>query len=87
MPKVVLKKIGKNLIGNNKEDAKCPLACDILWEKRKRTMENKEKQVNASLTYTGIDKHEGAQIGGWDTVVSKEEAEMLLDRNFKGKKK
>ena len=30
---------------------------------------------------------EGEQIGGWDTVVSKEEAEMLLDRNFKGKKK
>ena len=41
---------------------------------------------DASLTYTGLDKHEGEQIGGWDTVGSKEKAEMHLDRNFKGKK-
>lgn len=46
-----------------------------------------KRYEDASLTYTGLDKHEGEQIGGWDTVVSKEEAEMLLDRNFKGKKK
>ena len=44
-----------------------------------------KRYEDASLTYTGIDKHEGEQVGGWDTVVTKEEADMLLDRNFKGK--
>ena len=46
-----------------------------------------KRYEDASLTYTGIDKHEGEQIGGWDTVVSREEAEMLLERNFQGRKK
>lgn len=44
-----------------------------------------KRYEDASLSYTGIDKHEGEQVGGWDTVVTKEEADMLLDRNFKGK--
>ena len=44
-----------------------------------------KRYEDASLTYTGLDKHEGEQIGGWDTVVSREEAEILLNRNFKGK--
>jgi hypothetical protein len=25
---------------------------------------------DASLVYTGVDKHEGEYIGGWDTVLS-----------------
>ena len=40
---------------------------------------------DASLTYTGIDKHKDEQIGGWDTVLSKDEADLLADRNFKRK--
>lgn len=28
---------------------------------------------NASLSYTGIDMHEGERIGGWDTVLTREE--------------
>jgi hypothetical protein len=32
---------------------------------------------NASLSYTGIDKHEGENVGGWDTVLIREEYERL----------
>ena len=32
---------------------------------------------NASLTYTGIDMHEGEAVGGWDTVLRREEYEEL----------
>ena len=28
------------------------------------------KYENSSLSYTGIDKHEGEAVGGWDTVLS-----------------
>ena len=46
-----------------------------------------KRYEDASLTYTGIDKHEGEQVGGWDTVVSQEEAKMLINRTFNGKVK
>ena len=29
------------------------------------------KYENSSLSYTGIDKHEGEAVGGWDTVIPK----------------
>lgn len=32
---------------------------------------------NASLSYTGIDMHEGEDIGGWDTVLKREEYDVL----------
>ena len=32
---------------------------------------------NASLSYTGIDMHEGESIGGWDTVLKREEYDAL----------
>lgn len=32
---------------------------------------------NASLSYTGIDMHEGEDIGGWDTVLKREEYDSL----------
>lgn len=32
---------------------------------------------NASLSYTGIDMHEGEDVGGWDTVLRKEEYDAL----------
>lgn len=32
---------------------------------------------NASLSYTGIDMHEGEDVGGWDTVLKKEEYDAL----------
>lgn len=32
---------------------------------------------NSSLSYTGIDKHEGEDIGGWDTVLKREEYNEL----------
>lgn len=35
------------------------------------------KYENSSLSYTGIDKHEGEDIGGWDTVIRREEYEAL----------
>ena len=35
------------------------------------------KYENSSLSYTGIDMHEGEDIGGWDTVLRREEYEAL----------
>lgn len=32
---------------------------------------------NASLSYTGIDMHEGEDVGGWDTVLKREEYDAL----------
>ena len=38
------------------------------------------KYENSSLSYTGIDKHEGESIGGWDTVLRREEYEALYSK-------
>ena len=38
------------------------------------------KYENASLSYTGIDKHAGEDVGGWDTVLRREEYEALYAR-------
>lgn len=35
---------------------------------------------NSSLSYTGIDKHEGESVGGWDTVLRREEYEALYNK-------
>ncbi len=32
---------------------------------------------NSSLSYTGIDKHEGEDVGGWDTVLKRDEYNEL----------
>ena len=45
-----------------------------------------KRYEDASLSYTGINKHAGENLGGWDTVVSQEEAKIISDRNFKSKK-
>ncbi|MBQ6263970.1 MAG: GIY-YIG nuclease family protein [Clostridia bacterium] len=37
-----------------------------------------KRYEDSSLSYTGIDKHEGEDIGGWDTVIKKEEYEQLF---------
>ena len=37
-----------------------------------------KRYEDASLSYTGIDKHKGEDIGGWDTVVRREEYEKLF---------
>lgn len=38
------------------------------------------KYENASLSYAGIDMHEGESIGGWDTVLRREEYEALYGK-------
>lgn len=38
------------------------------------------KYENASLSYTGVDKHEGESVGGWDTVLRREEYETLYGK-------
>lgn len=38
------------------------------------------KYENSSLSYTGIDKHEGESVGGWDTVLRREEYELLYSK-------
>lgn len=38
------------------------------------------KYENSSLSYTGIDKHEGESVGGWDTVLRREEYEELYGK-------
>ena len=35
---------------------------------------------NSSLSYTGIDMHEGEDIGGWDTVLTKQEYDELYSK-------
>lgn len=37
-----------------------------------------KRYEDASLSYTGIDMHEGDDIGGWDTVIKREEYERLF---------
>ena len=38
------------------------------------------KYENSSLSYAGIDKHAGEAIGGWDTVLRREEYEALYSK-------
>lgn len=38
------------------------------------------KYDNSSLSYTGIDKHAGESVGGWDTVLRREEYEELYGK-------
>jgi len=37
-----------------------------------------KRYEDSSLSYTGIDKHEGENIGGWDTVIKRQEYERLF---------
>jgi len=37
-----------------------------------------KRYEDSSLSYTGIDKHEGEDIGGWDTVIKRSEYEKLF---------
>ena len=37
-----------------------------------------KRYEDSSLSYTGIDKHEGKDIGLWDTVIKREEYEQLF---------
>ncbi len=37
-----------------------------------------KRYEDASLSYTGIDKHEGTDVGGWDTVIKRGEYDQLF---------
>lgn len=37
-----------------------------------------KRYEDSSLTYTGINKHEGEDVGGWDTVIKRKEYERLF---------
>jgi hypothetical protein len=37
-----------------------------------------KRYEDSSLSYTGIDKHAGKDVGGWDTVIKREEYEQLF---------
>jgi hypothetical protein len=37
-----------------------------------------KRYEDSSLSYTGIDKHDGEDVGGWDTVVKRSEYETLF---------
>lgn len=37
-----------------------------------------KRYEDSSLSYTGLDKHEGKDIGGWDTVIKRQEYERLF---------
>lgn len=37
-----------------------------------------KRYEDSSLSYTGIDKHEGMDVGSWDTVLKKAEYEELF---------
>lgn len=38
-----------------------------------------KRYEDSSLSYTGIDRHAGENVGGWDTVISREEYESLFN--------
>jgi hypothetical protein len=40
---------------------------------------NFKRYEDSSLAYTGIDKHEGERVGGWDTVVSRKEYGQIFE--------
>ena len=37
-----------------------------------------KRYEDSSLSYTGLDKHENEDVGGWDTVVKRKEYELLF---------
>ena len=37
-----------------------------------------KRYEESSLSYTGINRHEGEDVGGWDTVIKREEYERLF---------
>ena len=37
-----------------------------------------KRYEDSSLTYTGINRHENEEVGGWDTVIKREEYERLF---------
>lgn len=37
-----------------------------------------KRYEDSSLSYTGIDVHEGKDVGGWDTIIKREEYEQLF---------
>ena len=37
-----------------------------------------KRYEDTSLSYTGIDKHAGEAVGGWDTVIKREEYDRLF---------
>jgi hypothetical protein len=39
---------------------------------------NFKRYEDSSLAYTGIDKHEGENVGGWDTVLAEEEFNQMF---------
>lgn len=45
-----------------------------------------KRYEDASLSYTGINRHNNEAVGGWDTILSHDEMESLLERNFKSNK-
>ena len=41
-----------------------------------------KRYEDASLEYTGINRHEGEKVGGWDTVISKEDYEAMANQQL-----
>lgn len=41
-----------------------------------------KRYEDASLEYTGINRHEGKKVGGWDTVISKEDYEAMASQQL-----
>jgi hypothetical protein len=43
---------------------------------------NFKRYEDASLVYTGIDRHEGKKVGGWDTTVSRKEYAQIFENRL-----
>lgn len=41
-----------------------------------------KRYEDASLEYTGINKHKGEKVGGWDTVISKEDYDAMANQQL-----
>ena len=44
-----------------------------------------KRYEDASLSYTGIDKHEGEEVGLYDTVLTRDEAQRAFENVPAGK--
>lgn len=70
--------------------ASCYATYNLLRQKQNNFFDDSEKMnqgifgfrkyENSSLSYTGIDKHQGESVCGWDTVLRLEEYEALYNK-------
>lgn len=69
----------KRVTGLNVEDFELLVSLNLFNEELMNTaVFNFKRYEDSSLSYTGINKHESKDVGGWDTVLKRKEYEELF---------